>query len=747
MTPDQTIQTQPVDIISFLITAITNFRLYPQGSAITTNAIDRMFNALGKVLEQKNSVVLAESEKAILAEGNPLSENSLKKPQVKALIELMVGLEIKSITFEKGLAKSEITDLLDILSKKPVELQKNGGIKDIISGRNMPHILLDQKIYVEFDKDRQIIAGIDIKDDDIIRLIMGDIPCSDADIQKIREMSQGSEWAARLFQAGVDSLIKRKEDIPEDKLTATCIHMIQVINDITDPEHKEIVSRSVADTISEMDDSLLANLLAKNIEDILGAGLFDHIINSLDEDKYKKLMALIKDMAGPGAEADGKPGKAEIESINKAYIMMLYSERTKNLEKILKEKEVLEKEQKEKHAAHIKNGISNIIKDKNGALADREVIQFLPGFIMQMFSKGKYDHAWILIDKLADGLSSDNLQVRIEVSQALSDIGETLISEKRHNELIRLSEKMVRWIENEIYLTPAYTKTCVQLQKLAQELIRKYEINECNRILEPFSLIYSGRIKRDKAIETLSGSVLNNIATDEILDILFREFQTNEKNNRKQVIESLSMLGEAPVMRLLDTLQSSEDRSERLRIIRIISGIGRIAAPSLISHIEKGGAWYYIRNLIAMLGKVGAEDHLKILQPFLGHKDFRVQFEALRSIHGIGGKQAGKILVSAMAESDDRLNSRIVSMLGSMNYREAISPLLDLLKSKSLVSSKARIDLEVNTCMALGQMNAEEAVPYLTEIVDQKSLLGIKSYNEKVKAAAGKALVMIKKST
>ncbi len=138
---------------------------------------------------------------------------------------------------------------------------------------------------------------------------------------------------------------------------------------------------------------------------------------------------------------------------------------------------------------------------------------------------------------------------------------------------------------------------------------------------------------------------------------------------------------------------------------------------------------------------------MKILQPFLGHKDFRVQFEALRSIHGIGGKQAGKILVSAMAESDDRLNSRIVSMLGSMNYREAISPLLDLLKSKSLVSSKARIDLEVNTCMALGQMNAEEAVPYLTEIVDQKSLLGIKSYNEKVKAAAGKALVMIKKST
>lgn len=747
MPPNQTTQHQVIDIISLLTTAITDFRLYPQGSAITTNAIDRVFNALETVLEQKNSVILSESEKAMLADGQPLSENDLKKPQVKTLIELMVGLEIKSITFEKGLAKSEIIDLLDILCKKPSELQKNGGIKNIISGRNMPHILLDQKIYVALDKDRQIVAGIDIKDDEIIKFVMGDIPYSDADIQRVKEMSKDPEWAARLFQAGFDNLLKQKGDIPDNKLTETCIHMIHVINDITDPRHKEILGRSIADSISDMDDKLLANLLTNNIEDILGAGLFDHIINSLDEDKFGRLTALIKSMAGPGAKADGMPGKDEIESINRAYIMMLHSERTKNLEKILKEKEVLEKEKKEKHAAHIKNGISDIIKGKNGALADREVIQFLPGFIMQMFSKGKNDHAWTLIEKLADGLLSDNLQVRIEVSQALSDIGETLISEKRHNELIRLSEKMVSWIENETCLTPGYTKTCVQLQKLAQELIRKYEINECNRILEPFSLIYSGRIKRDKAIETLCGRVLSNIATDEILDILLRELQTNEKNSRKQVIESLSMLGEMPVMRLLDILQSSEDRSERLRIIRIITGIGRIAAPALISHIEKGGEWYYIRNLIAMLGKVGGENDLKILQPFLGHKDFRVQFEALRSIHGIGGEQAGKILVSAMAESDDRLKSRIVSMLGSMNYREAISPLLDLLKSKSLVSSKTRIDLEVSACTALGQMNAEGAIPILTSIVDQKSRLGIKSYNERVKDAAGKALAMIKKST
>ncbi|MBN1276702.1 MAG: HEAT repeat domain-containing protein [Deltaproteobacteria bacterium] len=745
MSTNPTTLKQAVEIISLLTTAVTNFRLYPQGSAITSNSIDRLLNALLMVLEKKDSIILAESEKAMLADGQPLPEETLKKAQVKTLIQLMLGLEIRSITIEKGLAKSEIIDLLDILSKKPSELQKHGGIRNILSAGNMPHILLDQKIYVALDKDRQIIAGIDIKDEEIIKFIMGDAPFSDADIQKIREMSRDPQWAANLFQAGLDNLMKRREDVPDIRLAETCTHMIHILNDITAPEHKDLISRSIAGSISGLDDKLLANLLTKNLEDILGAGLFDHIINSLDERKFERLMALLKSMAGPEEKEDGMPGKAEIESINRAYVLMLYSERRKNLQTGIIEKQAFERDRKEKHAAHIKDGISDILKGRDGALADRDVIRFLPGVVKNMFEKGRRDHAWLLIEKVAGGLLSDKSEVRAEVSAALSEIGEYFVSEKRQSEMLRLSEKMVNWIRNETSLTPAYRKICVQLQNLAQDLIRKYEINKCNRILEPFSLIYSGKIKKDQAIESLSGNILKNIASDEVLDILFKEFQTNEKDNRKPVIESLSMLGESPVPRLLDTLESSVDRSERLRIIRIISATGDPARPDLIRQIIKGGEWYYIRNLLAMLGKVGTEDDLKILQPFLGYRDFRVQFEALRSIHGIGGENAGKIMVSAITESDDRLNSRIVEMLGSMSYRAAVSPLLDLLKSKPLMSSKSRIDLEVNICIALGKMGAEEAVPDLAAILEQKSLLGLKSYSDRVKSAAGKALAMIKK--
>ncbi|HEN20722.1 MAG TPA: hypothetical protein ENN86_01790, partial [Desulfobacteraceae bacterium] len=142
MSTNPTTLKQAVEIISLLTTSVTNFRLYPQGSAITSNSIDRLLNALLMVLEKKDSIILAESEKAMLADGQLLSEETLKKPQVKTLIQLMLGLEIRSITIEKGFAKSEIIDLLEILSKKPAELQKPGEIWNIVSAGNMPHILL-----------------------------------------------------------------------------------------------------------------------------------------------------------------------------------------------------------------------------------------------------------------------------------------------------------------------------------------------------------------------------------------------------------------------------------------------------------------------------------------------------------------------------------------------------------------------------------------------------------------------------
>jgi len=166
---------------------------------------------------------------------------------------------------------------------------------------------------------------------------------------------------------------------------------------------------------------------------------------------------------------------------------------------------------------------------------------------------------------------------------------------------------------------------------------------------------------------------------------------------------------------------------------------------ALIDEIEEGGDWYYIRNLALLLGRIGSEADVEVLRSLLTHENYLVQQEALKSINSIGGEHKGGILLSALPVSDDRLKIDIVNMLGSLKYRDAVSPLLELLKSKSLISSKSRTELEEKICVALGHIGAPEAIKTLESITKHKSLFSIKSYHEKVRITAGRALAMIEK--
>ena len=276
-------------------------------------------------------------------------------------------------------------------------------------------------------------------------------------------------------------------------------------------------------------------------------------------------------------------------------------------------------------------------------------------------------------------------------------------------------------------------------------MIRNHQFAESGPILEVFNLIDSGKLEKDEAIKAISGNVMREIATEDLLDILFKEFLSNEQNKREEAGRNLANIGAVPVNRLLDILRESQDGSERVRVLQLISEIGHPAIPALAEEIKRGGTWYYLRNLALLLGKVGSEADVEVLLPLLGYEDIRVQQEALKSTNSIGGERRGEIFLSVLPVSDDRLKGSIVNMLGSLRYHDAVSPLLELLKSKSFIASKAKTELEEKICIALGRIGSQEAIPALMAIAEQKSLLSIKSYDAKVKVAAGRALATIRK--
>jgi HEAT repeat protein len=188
----------------------------------------------------------------------------------------------------------------------------------------------------------------------------------------------------------------------------------------------------------------------------------------------------------------------------------------------------------------------------------------------------------------------------------------------------------------------------------------------------------------------------------------------------------------------------SEVSSERVLILSLIPEMGNAAAPAIITRVKGNAPWHYLRNLARLLGRTGNEEHAKAaLAPLLLYGDLRVQKEAFRSINNIGGPSRGEIFLNALSGCDDQLKVNIVTALGSLKHRDAIKPLRELFKSKTSLSEEMKVELQEKICLTLGNIGNTEALPFLKEISTQSGIFGFKSYNPKVKAAAGRAAVLI----
>ncbi|MEA3428366.1 MAG: hypothetical protein U9Q84_03940 [Thermodesulfobacteriota bacterium] len=513
--------------------AITNIRLYPPSSALISNSIDKAYSTIQAILEKENSLVFAESEKNLLIFEQSLNEKDQQRPQVIAFLELFLNFGIKTITFEKGLKQTDLRLFLELVSKKPEDVKNQGGMQQIIESSKLKHILIDHKVYVAMDKEQQILAGLKIKDKEIVKYIMGDIASSDIDMQKIKELTSNPEWVAQVFQSGLNQVKEQHGHDLSSNLFETFGHMIHTLNNIAGNENKEKLFENIAGSIADMDDKALSVILTKNVDGLLGDGFFDRIIAQIDDKKFIRLATKIKKISEKASTSNTTSTPAEVEITNRAYENIMQSN-------------------KEKRIAYLKAGLSSILQGNKEPLEDKLVMQSLPNTIDELFSRNKNKTAEAIIDRLGDGLMSDKPDVRVQVSQCLLQVSKNLISNQRLDEMAGLSHKLIKWIKVETTATPAYKQICNQLQNLSQALINDCRFDESNKILESFNQIVCGKIEKNNEIQTLAGNVLKNVATSKSFDLLVKEFQSNQNNKRDQAADCLASLGEYSLERVVD---------------------------------------------------------------------------------------------------------------------------------------------------------------------------------------------------
>jgi HEAT repeat protein len=732
------IQEKAVETLVIMNSAIVNLRLYPPTNAMIAKSVDKLYETFMALFEDEKSILFAESDRNLLLSGEPLSQKHLGKPQVAVFLMLMLNWGIKSLTFEKGLEKSELISFLQTMSTKPDEVKQKGGLEQIIAEGKMPHILINQKIYIAKDQDQQIVASLEIKDEDIVKYITSEVPDAMLDSQKLKELAKDPDWVARIFQSGMQSI--NDGTIPAAKLSEGMLHMLSTLDKLTEHADREKISQLIAAYIADMDAELIAITLSQNIEHILDNRLFDDIMKKMSWDTFEKVYATIQHMADGITIEDKGAHDHRTDAIQHTYRHVMSSEKGIVLRTQIQEKQAREEEEKRKRINDLRKTGSTIIHTLDAGNADESIIKSSPGTVQELFAEEENETAAAIIERLGNTLLTNDVRARTNASEALATILKNLSAEGKMAIWPSLTGQLINWLTIETTYTPALKSIISHLVELAQGWIRNKKFTECEPLVNVFRLIFSRQIEKNEEIQSAASAALKEIASEEIVDILMEEIRADKDNLNKEPARIQTMLGEFALYRFLEILHNSDDSSERVLVLNLIAEMGPGAAQIIIDRIDPHAPWYYLRNLLRLLGRIGKEEHARVLEPLLFHEDQRVQREALKGISNIGGNARGKILLDALSKCDDLFKASVVATLGSLKYRKALHPLMDLFKAKLSAPEEVKVDLQEKICLALGNIGDKEALPFLTEISKQTGFLGFRSYNPAVKTAAVKAI-------
>jgi len=734
---DIDIKLRALDALIIMNTAIKNVRLYPPTSATIANTIEKLHLIFLELLEQEAPIIFAESEKNILICGKPLEQKDQERSPVTALLNILLNFGIRSISFDRGLEKEELRAFMELLSKKPDVVRNEGDLPKIIAGKNIRHIYLDQKVYVSMDKDQEIISSLDIKDDEITQFLMSAHPELTSDPQKLQEMMKNPEWILQTFKDGLAQIMAQKGTLSNQQLSEKLKNLLSLVDKVTSPleqKDRDNISQDIGKTIATMDNDIIQELSSQEIEQLFGGMLLQYIMfSALNEVKQEDKSVESNISTASTSEGDsnsaGEAGQENTDNQGSG------SGDTAGSEKIDYQQQLL----------NLKEKLLSRLKDNSRPFMDAPLLLVLPKIIEQLVAQKEQETMEKIISRLMADLLNEDADVRAQASKGLTEIIESF-SPDRQSELIeRLSGQLIDWIKLETVVTLDYRKICRSLQKLLQDFIRQGRFTESIPIMDVFNDIHSRILEKNDAIRDISSEIIQNLASEEYLSILFKELHTNERNKRDEASQILIRFGDVILDHLLDIVQEASDSKERINVLHLIIDMGQKAIPAIKDRINnKKAAWHYLRNMAYLLGHIGNETDAHLLQPLLLHKNERVRSEALKSISQIGGKKRGSLLLSVLPDADDQFKINIIEALGNAKCAEAVPNLLGLLKKRSLIASQSQNDLQEKICIALGLIGSPEAIPTLSEIAESKSFLRIRTYPEKVKHAAGRALKSIK---
>jgi hypothetical protein len=202
----------------------------------------------------------------------------------------------------------------------------------------------------------------------------------------------------------------------------------------------------------------------------------------------------------------------------------------------------------------------------------------------------------------------------------------------------------------------------------------------------------------------------------------------------------LATLGEYSLTPLLEVLADEPDMAARKGMVDLISAMAVNYVAELGERLSDD-RWYFVRNVVSILGSTRDPAVLMHLRRTLRHHDERVRRETIRALAAIKDRVAEEMLVAALSDDDAQNVGLAARYLGIVQSMRAVPRLEEV--ARGIGRSGRDNGPRIEAIEALGRIGAPSSEEVLTMISRKRRLLGGARTRE-LRTAADSALRVLK---
>ena len=204
----------------------------------------------------------------------------------------------------------------------------------------------------------------------------------------------------------------------------------------------------------------------------------------------------------------------------------------------------------------------------------------------------------------------------------------------------------------------------------------------------------------------------------------------------------IATLGQHTIGPMLEVLADEPDMAARKALVDLIASMASRHVGALGERVGNP-RWYFVRNVVAILGSTRRPEALAHLGRTLRHPDARVRRETIRAVAGIRDRLSEEMLVAALADDDAQNVGLAARVLGTLGSRSAFAALSSVARGEGRGNREPGARIEA--IEALGRLKVPEAETVLSDIVRQRGIIRAGRARE-VRTAAESALAELRRS-